>query len=238
VAIFWRYLPSGSYPDRVSRDYSPRAFVVAAASSSLPSLRGFRTLSPGMWREGEVTISFPAPFGATAFDWSRNGTASYKSCWLAGSVAGDSGPNGPIRPESVHSKVGNSISGNDMRNNQGPAKTPFRILIALALTMNLWTGLSLGQEKPAQAHPEAVQEAQARYEIVAQGLLANPTFAIDLKSAPIRLEIRDLIIGQERLDEFLHLRGRAWSYEEAGFGAPDPNSYAAGRIDGPVYLEV
>jgi hypothetical protein len=61
--------------------------------------------------------------------------------------------------------------------------------------MQLWAAFALGQDRSVQPRPETNQGAKTQYEIVAQGLLSNPTLAIEFKAAPVRLEIRDLIVG-------------------------------------------
>lgn len=72
----------------------------------------------------------------------------------------------------------------------------WRLAIALVLPVTLAIGLSAQEEKGAdQSKREEAKQAPA-YEPLAKGIVGSGPLRVQFKSAPLRLEIRNLVMGR------------------------------------------
>jgi len=74
---------------------------------------------------------------------------------------------------------------------------PRRLLIALPLLGFIATYLLLAQEKAQSPQPkDGESEATSTYQLLAKGVVGSTPFRVQFKSAPLRLEIRNLVMGR------------------------------------------
>jgi hypothetical protein len=72
-----------------------------------------------------------------------------------------------------------------------------RLLVALPLLGSIATYLLLAQEKTASTQPKETENQPAStYQLLAKGVVGSPPFQVQFKSAALRLEIRNLIMGR------------------------------------------
>ena len=78
------------------------------------------------------------------------------------------------------------------------------IVTAVALvTASVLTSLPARSEEPVpSSRDERDREREGiRYEVITKGLLANPTFSVQFRSAPLLVGIRNLIMGPGQAEE-------------------------------------
>jgi len=74
---------------------------------------------------------------------------------------------------------------------------PRRLLLALPLLGSIATYLLLAQEKAQSPQAKDTENRPAStYELLAKGVVGSAPFQIQFKSAPLRLDIRNLIMGR------------------------------------------
>ena len=73
---------------------------------------------------------------------------------------------------------------------------PIRVLISLALLCSLATRV-LCQERTQTAQPKGDENRQtSAYELVTKGVVGSSVLRVQFKTAPLRLEIRNLVMGR------------------------------------------
>ena len=73
-------------------------------------------------------------------------------------------------------------------------------MVTLVTASMLLSHPAWSEETVRSAQLPPTQQEPTRYEVITKGLLANPPFFVQFRSVPLRLEMRDLIMGPGRAE--------------------------------------